>query len=73
MLITYNNKIIKKPLHSFYEEETFDLSKRVEEKNYVTPFKVFKNWNLIRTIAINWHKLISDYLRFCKQEQFDEN
>jgi hypothetical protein len=53
MLFTSDNKIFKKPLYSSYEEGTFELAKTLGEKNYVKPFNVFKNWNLVRTFATN--------------------
>ncbi len=72
MLFTSVNKIFKKPLYSFYEEGTFELAKTLEEKNYVKPFNVFKNWNLVRNFATTTYKLISDYIHLLEQEQFDE-
>ena len=68
MLLTHDNKIIKKPLHSFYEEETFELPKRLMEKNYATPFNVLKNCVFIRTSAIVRNKLTSDYIHLVEQE-----
>ena len=73
MLFTSDEKIFKKPLYSSNEEGTFDLAKTLEEKNYVKPFNVFKNWNLVRTFATNRNKLISDYIHLLEQEQFDEH
>ena len=73
MLFTSDNKIFKKPLYSSYKEGTFELSKTLEEKNYVKPFNVFKNWNLVRTFATTWYKLISDYIHLLEQEKFDEH
>ena len=73
MLFTSVNKIFKKPLYSFYEEGTFELAKTLEEKNYVKPFNVFKNWNLVRNFATTTYKLISDYIHLLEQEQFDEH
>ena len=72
MLFTSDNKIFKKPLYSSFEEETFELATTLGEKNYVKPFYVFKNWNLVRTFATNRYKLISDYIHLPEQEQFDE-
>ena len=72
MLFTSDNKIFKKPLYSSYEE-TFELAKTLEEKNYVKPFNVFKHWNLVRTFATIRYKLISDYIHLLEQEQFDEH
>ena len=73
MLFTSNKKIFKKPLYSSYEEGTFELAKTLGEKNYVKPFNVFKNWNLVRTFATNRYKLISDYIHLIEEEQFDEH
>ena len=73
MLFTSNNKIFKKPLYSCYEEGIFELAKTLGENNYVKPFNVFKNWNLVRTFAIKSYKLISDYIHLLELEQFDEN
>ena len=62
MQFTYYNKIDKKPLHSFCEKVTFELPKRLGEKNYATSFNVLRNWNLVRTSAINRYKLTSHYI-----------
>ena len=72
MLFTSDEKIFKKPLYSSNEEGTFELAKTLEEKNYVKPFNVFKNWNLVRTFATTRDRLISDYIHLLEQEQFDE-
>ena len=68
MLFTSDNKIFKKPLYSSYEEGTFELAKTLEEENYVKPFNVFKNWNLVRTFATNRYKLKSYYINLLEQE-----
>ena len=73
MLFTSNNKIFEKLLYSSYEEGTFELAKTLGEKNYVKPFNLFKNWNLVRTFATNRYKLISDYIHLLEREQFDEH
>ena len=73
MLFTSDNKIFEKPFYTSYEEGTFDLTKTLGEKNYVKPFNVFKNWNLVRTFATYSYKLISDYIHLLEQEQFDEH
>ena len=73
MLFTSENKIFKKPLYSSYVEGTFELAKTLEEKNYVKPFNLFKNWNLVRTFATNRYKLITHYIHLLEQEQFDEH
>ena len=68
MLLTYDNKIFEKPLYSSFEEGTFELAKTLGEKNYVKPFNIFKNWNLVRTFATNRYKLISDFIHLLEQE-----
>ena len=68
MLFTSDNKIFTKPLYSSYEEGTFELSKTLEEKNYVKSFNVSKHWNLVRTFATTRYKLISDYIHLLEQE-----
>ena len=73
MLFKSDNKIFKKPFHTSYEEGTFELAKTLGEKNYVKPFNLFKNWNLVRTFATNRYKLISDYIHLIQEEQFDEH
>ena len=73
MLFTSDNKIFKKPFYTSYEEGTFELAKTLGEKNYVKPFNLFKNWNLVRTFATNRYKLISDYIHLVEEEQFDEH
>ena len=73
MFFTYDNKIFEKQLYSSNEEVTFQRAKNLGEKNYVKPFNVFKNWNLIRIFATNRYKLKSDYIHLLEQEQFDEN
>ena len=73
MQITCHNKIIKTFLHSFYEKETFELLKKLGEKNYAKPFHVLKKSYLVRTFVIHKYKLISDYIHQLEQEQFDGN
>ena len=73
MFFTYDHKIFEKLLYSSYEEGTIQLAKNLGEKNYVKPFNVFKNWNLVRTFATTRYKLISDYIHLLEQEQFDEH
>ncbi len=73
MLFKSDNKIFEKPLYSSYEEGTFELAKTLGEKNYVKPFNVFRNWNLVRTCATKTYKLTSDFIHLLEQEQFDEH
>ena len=68
MLFTFDNKMFEKPLYSSYEEGTFELAKTLVENNYVKPFNVFKNWNLVRTFATNRYKLKSHYINLLEQE-----
>ena len=73
MLFTSDNKIFEKLFYTSYEKGTFELAKTLGEKNYVKPFYVFRNWNLVRTFATNRYKLISDYIHLLEQGQFDEH
>ena len=73
MLFLVNNKIFKKPLHSFNKEGTFDITKRLRKKIYARTFNLKKNLDLVRTYVINWYELISNYFHLLEQEQFDEN
>ena len=66
-------KIIKKPLNIFFKEGTFELPKRLVEKNYAVSFYVLKNLDLVRNFAVNRYELTSDYIHFLKNEQIDEN
>ena len=68
-----NNKISEELVNSFNEEMTFELAKRLEEENYVTPFDGLKDWHLLRALAINRPELTSDYIHLLDQEPFDEN
>ena len=73
MKITYENKIIEKPLHSFYEGGFFGLPEKLEEKNYAIQFYVLKIFDLVRNFVIYRYKLTSDYISLLEEEQFDEN
>ena len=53
MKFTPHNKITGQHFNSFYKEETFELPKRLGEKNYALPFKVLKNYYLVRIFGIN--------------------
>ena len=67
------NKISKELVNSFDEKMTLDLSIRLEEDNYSTPFDGLKDWHLLRALAINRPELTSDYIHLLDQETFDEN
>ena len=64
-------KIIKKPLNIFFKEVTFELPKRLVEKNYAVSFYVLKNLDLVRNFAVNRYELTSDYIHFLKNEQIN--
>ena len=72
MRFAIDNKIIPKPLNYHFENGTFDINKRSGENNYASTFNVLLNCNLVRTVLINEHKLIFDYIKLFEQEQFDE-
>ena len=66
-------KISEELVNSFDEKMTFELAKRLEEDNYITPFEGLKDWHLLRALAINRPELTSDYIHLLDQEPFDEN
>ena len=68
-----NNKISKELVDSFNEEMTFELAKRLEDDNYLTPFEGLQDWHLLRALAINRPELTSKYIHLLDQEPFDEN
>ena len=59
MLFEYYKKIIEKHLLFFCEEGNVELTKRLGGEVYDTPFDVLKNWNLVRTSAINRYKKLT--------------
>ena len=67
------NKISEELVNSFNEEMTFELAKRLEDDNYITPFDGLKDWHLLRALAINRPELTADYIYLLDQEPFDEN
>ena len=73
MKFIYENKISKELVNSFNEEMTFELAKRLEDDNYITPFDGLKDWHLLRALAINRPELTADYIHLLDQEPFDEN
>ncbi len=68
MQFTYNNKTILNPLHYFYEEGTFEIPKRLGEKNYPLPFNLLKNLDLVKTFTIKRYKLTAYYIYLLEQE-----
>ncbi len=73
MKFTDQNKISEELVNSFNEEMTFELAKRLEDDNYITPFDGLKDWHLLRALAINRPELTADYIHLLDQEPFDEN
>ena len=67
------NKISEEPVNSFNEEITYELTKRLEEDNYKSPFNGLKDLHLLRALAINRQELTSDYIHLLDQEPVDEN
>ena len=67
------NKISEELVNSFNEDMTFELAKRLEDDNYITPFDGLKDWHLLRALAINRPELTADYIHLLDQEPFDEN
>ena len=67
------NTISEELVNSFNEEMTFELAKRLEDDNYITPFDGLKDWHLLRALAINRPELTTDYIHLLDQEPFDEN
>ena len=66
-------KISEELVNSFDEEMTFELAKRLEEDNYMTPFDGLNDWHLLRALAINRPELTAEYIHLLDQEPFDEN
>ena len=70
---TSNNKISEELVESFNEEMAYQLAKRLEDDNYITPFDGLQDWHLLRALAINRPELTTDYIHLLDQEPFDEN
>jgi len=73
MKFTAEDTISEELVNSFNEEKTYELAKRLEEDNYLTPFDGLQDWHLLRALAINRPELTSDYIHLLDQEPFDEN
>ena len=67
MKSTSDNKFIDEPLHSFYEEGTFELLKKFNEENFAKPINLLKNWSLIRIFSIIGYKLPTDYIHLLEK------
>ena len=68
-----DNNISEELVESFNEEMAYELAKRLEDDNYMTPFDGLKDWHLLRALAINRPELTSEYIHLLDQEPFDEN
>ena len=53
------NTISEKPVNLFDEKMTLELTKRLEENNYMTPFDGLKDWHFLRALVINRPELTS--------------
>ena len=53
------NTISEKPVNLFDEKMTLELTKRLEENNYMTPFDGLKDWHFLRALLINSPELTS--------------
>ena len=73
MKFTSENKISEELVNSLNKAMTLELSTRLEENKYTTPFDGLKDWHLLRALAINRPELTSDYKHLLDQEPFDEN
>ena len=67
------NIISEELVNSSGEEMSLELAKRLEEENYNTPFDDLKDWDSLRTLAINRPEITTNYIHFLDQELFDEN
>ena len=59
MEFIYENTISEKPLNLSDKKMTLELTKRLEENNYMTPFDVLKDWHFLRALVINIPELKS--------------
>jgi len=73
MKFVSDNKISEELVNSFDEKMTFELARRLEEDDYMSPFDGLRDWHLLRALAINRPELTSDYTHLLDQEPFDEN
>ena len=60
-------------IYNLNEEKSFEHAKRLGEENYVSPFGVLKNWDLLRALVIYRPVLTFDYIYLQDNEPFDEN
>ena len=73
MKSTNHNKISDKLINSLNEKMTFEVAKKLEDENYVSPFDGFKDWHSLRALVNNKPELTADYIHLLEQEPFDEN
>ena len=67
------NQISEELVNSLDEEMTLELAKRLEEDDYNTLFYGLKDWDLLKSLAINRPELTTNYIHLLDQEPFDEN
>ena len=71
------NQISEELVNSFDEGMNLELTKRLEDDNYKTPFEGLKDLHLLRALwalAINRPELkTTNYIDLLDQEPFDEN
>ena len=68
-----DNQISEELVNSCDEEMNLELAKKLEEDNYKTPFDGFKEWHLLRALAIKRAELTTNYIHLLDQEPFNEN
>ena len=66
-------KITQELIHTFDDESTALLAKRLEEDDYPSPFEGLDDWHLLRALAIHRPELTLDYHHLIDQEPFDED
>ena len=67
------NAINEELINSFDEKMTLELTTRLKEDNYRTPFNGFKALHLLRDLAISRTESTFDYIQLLDQETSDEN
>jgi len=68
-----DNQISEELVNSCDEEMNLELAKKLEEDKYKTPFDGFKEWHLLRALAIKRAELTTNYIHLLDQEPFNEN
>jgi len=67
------NKKSEELVNSFDEVMPFELAKRSEEDNHLTPFDDLNGWHSLRALVINRTELTTNYIHLFFKEPFDEN